>query len=264
MRGQAFFEHHQAADAAVAVLERVDALELAMEVDDVFERFPGLGVVAFEQLPHLGMHLLGRAGFVASHFIGEAFVFAHIEPVFPAVGGPGLEHSMERFDQGLRQFVFGVVDDGVDAAEVVGGLHDVVHLEGLVLANPDRIGLEDVAGLLVGEPATLDVVGVIRQVNLRTVVDAAAHFALFLLTKSLQKGRGFLFATSAHGKWRIGRNAPGLAGQEGAFHLSGGAPVADGAFGQAVPVGKSSDGDIFHIRRHMHLSARICLPLLQI
>ena len=35
--GKALLEHHQAADAAVAVLEGMDALELAVEVDDVFQ-----------------------------------------------------------------------------------------------------------------------------------------------------------------------------------------------------------------------------------
>ena len=70
------------------------------------------------------MDLFGRTGFSSAHFVGQAFVIAHIEPVFPAVGGPGLEHSMKLFDQGLRQFIFGMVDDEVDAAEVVGGLHD--------------------------------------------------------------------------------------------------------------------------------------------
>ena len=70
------------------------------------------------------MDLFGRTGFVASNFVWPAFVIAHIEPVFPAVGGSGLEHSVKLFDQGLHQFILGMVDDEVDAAEVVGGLHD--------------------------------------------------------------------------------------------------------------------------------------------
>lgn len=34
---QAFLEHHQSAYATVAVLEGVDAFELAVEVDNVFK-----------------------------------------------------------------------------------------------------------------------------------------------------------------------------------------------------------------------------------
>ena len=45
VRREAFFQHHQSADAAIAVLEGVDALELAVEVDDVFEGFLCFAVV---------------------------------------------------------------------------------------------------------------------------------------------------------------------------------------------------------------------------
>ena len=128
---KALLEHHQAADAAVAVLEGVDAFDLAVEVDDVFERLLRIVVVGLEKGFHFGMHLLGRAGLSSTNFVGQAFVIAHVEPVFAAVGGPGLENSMEFFDQGLRRFILCMVDDIVDAAEVVGGLHDVVHVNGL-------------------------------------------------------------------------------------------------------------------------------------
>ena len=129
-----------------------------------------------------------------------------------------------------------MVDDIVDAAEVVCGLNDIVHIDGLafalalVIGETDRVGLKDVPGLVVGEFAALDVVGVVRQINLRAVVDAAAHFALFLFAKSLQKGRGLLFAPATGGQWGVGRDAPGLAGKEGPLNLPGRAPVADGAF----------------------------------
>ena len=35
--GEALLERHQTADAAIAVLKGMDALELAVEVDDVFQ-----------------------------------------------------------------------------------------------------------------------------------------------------------------------------------------------------------------------------------
>ena len=88
--GKALLEHHQAAYSAVAVLEGVDALELAVEVDDVFQRLLLLGVIGLEQGGHLCMDLFRRAGFVATDFVGQAFVFAHFEPILTAVGGAGL------------------------------------------------------------------------------------------------------------------------------------------------------------------------------
>lgn len=247
MIGKAFLEHHQATDAAVAVLEGMDAFELAVEIDDIFERFRGLVVVGLEQGFHLGVHLLGRAGFSSAHFIGQAFVVAHVEPVFAVVGGPGLENSMEFLDQGLRQFIFGVVDDIVDTAEVVGGFYDVVHVDGLafalalVVGETNRVGLEDIPCLVVSQFAALDMIGVVGQINLRAVVDAAAHFTLFFFAKSFQKGRGFLFAAAAGGQLSIRGEAPGLAGQEGSINLPGRAPVAYGPFGQVMSIGKFSD-----------------------
>ena len=90
-----------------------------------------------------------------------------------------------------------MVDDIVDAAEVVGGLHDVIHIDA-VFGDADRVGLEDIPGLLVGELAALDVVGVVGQVNLGAVVDAAADFTLFFFSESFEKGRGFPFSSAAN------------------------------------------------------------------
>ena len=60
MAREAFLEHNEAANTAVAVLEGVDAFELAVEVDDVFERLLGLVVVGLEEHLHTLVHLLGR------------------------------------------------------------------------------------------------------------------------------------------------------------------------------------------------------------
>ena len=46
---QAFFEHDESSYASVSVLERVDAFEFAMEVDDVLQCFVFYGVVRFKQ-----------------------------------------------------------------------------------------------------------------------------------------------------------------------------------------------------------------------
>lgn len=79
--GQAFLEHLQAPDAAVTVLEWVDAFELAVKVDDI-----------------------------------------------------------------------------VDAAEVVRGLHNIIYVDCPALSYPDCVGLEYIASLVVGEFAALDMV----------------------------------------------------------------------------------------------------------
>lgn len=192
------------------------------------------------------MHLLGRTGLPAADFIGEAFVIADIEPFFLTIGGPGLEHPMEFFDQGLCQFVLGVVDDEVDATEVVGGLHDVVHVECLPVGDSDGVGFEDEPGLLVGEATAFDMVGVVGQIDLGAVVDAAAHLAFFLFAETLQEGRAFPFMDVVPGGYGVNRDAPGLAGEEGTVNLAGGAPVARRPHGDFMPFGEFGDGDVFH------------------
>ena len=134
-----------------------------------------------------------------------------------------------------------MVDNVVDAAEVVGGLHDVVDVEDLFLAgvDSDRVCFEDITRLVVGEPAAFDVIGVEGQVNLRAMVDAAARLAFFFFAKSCQKGGAFLFVGAVRGQGRIGRDVPGLAGKECAVNLSCGAPVPDSPFRQFVLFSKS-------------------------
>lgn len=46
--GEALLEHHQTTYAAVAVLEGMDALELAVEVDDIIKRFLWLVIEGLE------------------------------------------------------------------------------------------------------------------------------------------------------------------------------------------------------------------------
>ena len=147
---------------------------------------------------------------------------------------------MEFFNQRFRQPVFGMIDDEVDAAEVVGGLHDVVHIDA-IFGDADRVGLEDIPRLLVGKPAALDVVGVVGQINLGAVVNATADFTLFFFSESLEKGRGFLFASATPRQFCIGRQAPGLAGQERPGNFPGSAPVAHRPLRQTVLLSKFTD-----------------------
>ena len=64
---------------------------------------------------------------------------------------------MQFLDESLGERLCSLVYDHVDAAEVVRGFEDVVHTQRLAF-DTHRVGLEDVAGLVVGQPAALDVV----------------------------------------------------------------------------------------------------------
>lgn len=92
-------------------------------------------------------------------------------------------------------------------------------------------------------------VGIIGEVNLGSVIDSAADFALFLLTKTLQQRTFFLFTFP--GQRGVGRNVPSLPHKHSPFHLPGRAPVPDRAFGEIVLLRKLTNGYIFHLYRQL-------------
>lgn len=177
---QALLEHHEPSNTAVAILKRVDALETLVQVENVVECFVPPGVVLRQESLHLTVYLFGRCGLHAAHLVGQPLVVAHDEPLLAAVRRAGLELCMQFFDEDLGERFFGPVDNRVDAAEVVRGFENVIHAQRLAF-DAHRVGLEDMAGLVVGQPAAFDMVRVIGKVDLRAVVDAAleTHRLLF-------------------------------------------------------------------------------------
>ena len=175
---QAFLEQQQAADAAVAVLEGVDALEAVVEVQQIVEGFLLLCVIIPQKPLHGGGDFLRRGGGAAADLVGEALIVAHGKPILAAVGGAVFQHGVELLDQAFGNGVIGCVDDQIDAAEVIGRLHHVVHPDGGVHA--DGIRLEDQPGLVVGQAAALHMIGVVGQVDLDLMINAAMELRRLL------------------------------------------------------------------------------------
>ena len=86
----------------------------------------------------------------------------------------------------LRQPLFRMVDDIVNTTEMVHRLHNIIHIDRIV-SNANGVSLKDIACLVVGQTATLDMVGVIGQVDLRSMIDAAFQSGCFLFPKCLQQ-----------------------------------------------------------------------------
>lgn len=237
---QTLLEHHESSDTAVAVLKRVDALETLVQVEDVVECLVAPGVVLRKESLHLTVHLLGRRSLHAAHLVGQTFVVAHGEPLLAAVRRAGLELCVQFLDEGFGERLPGPVDNRVDAAEVVRGFENVIHAQRLAF-DAHRVGLEDVARLVVGQPAALDVVRVVGEVYLRAMVDAALETHRLLFSQHLQQRHDMSRAGLALGQCGIRRNVPGLARQEGPLDLSRGAVVAGRALRDAVLCGKCRD-----------------------
>lgn len=126
---------------------------------------------------------------------------------------------MQFLDEGFGEWFPGPVDNRVDAAEVVRGFENIVHPQRLAF-DAHRVGLEDVAGLVVGQPAALDEVRVVGEVNLRAVVDATFETHRLLFAQHLQQRHDVSRAGFATGQYGICRNVPGLARKKGPLDLS--------------------------------------------
>lgn len=120
---QTFFEQQQAANAAVAVMEGVDALEAVVEVQQIVKGLFFFGVVVPQQGFHSGGDVFRCGGIPAADLVGKALVIAHGKPFLAAVRGAVFQHGVELLDHALAGGVAGRVDHQVDAAKMIRGLH---------------------------------------------------------------------------------------------------------------------------------------------
>ena len=100
-----------------------------------------------------------------------------------------------------------MINDVIDAPEVVGSLNDIIHVH-IFVCDADCVGLEYISGLFVGELAAFDVVGVVCEIDLCAVVDASAELCFFFFSESAQKGRDLFFC--AFRDAGVCRDVPGL------------------------------------------------------
>ena len=130
---------------------------------------------------------------------------------------------------------------------MVGRFDDIVHVDGFIFQHADRIGFEDVSRLVGGQPAALDVVGIVRQLHLYLVVDTAFAAALHFVREYLSEGGGRFFCRrGARGLGRILGDIPCLSGQERALYAPLRAVIPDAAFGQVPQFRGLLYGYIFH------------------
>ena len=120
--------------------------------------------------------------FVPAYLIGQAFVFSDGEPLLAAVGCPRFEDGVQLFDKRFGNPLFGTIDNEVDATEMICRLYDIVYTHTLAF-DTDGIRFEDVTRLVMRQAAALDVIGVVGQVDLCAMIDAAFELHLLLFTQ---------------------------------------------------------------------------------
>ena len=88
--------------------------------------------------------------------------------------------------EGFTQRLICLLNTQVYAAEVICRLQNIIHIDRFGF-HADGVGLVDVPGLIVGQAAALDVVGVVGELDLHLVVDTALDSARFLRTEKFQQ-----------------------------------------------------------------------------
>lgn len=135
--------------------------------------------------------MLGMRSFSSAHLVCEKLVGAHLEPALAAVACALFQHGVQKQYVLLCKGTFGIVDDPVDAAKVVGRLDYVVQPENrAAFFASNGICLVHEGRLLVREATPFYAVGMVGEVHLHAMVDAAGQAHLPFFRKPLQKGAG--------------------------------------------------------------------------
>ena len=143
---ETLLEGDEPADPAVAVLERMNALKLPVKPNDVVDGDGLGGLISGEQVFHAGGNILWLGGLKATDHVGALLVVAHSEPRQSGILGSLFQDAVQFFDNGFGERRLRLVYHVVNSPEVVDGLDDVIHRDGLV--HGDGTGLKDEPRLL--------------------------------------------------------------------------------------------------------------------
>ena len=100
---------------------------------------------------------------------------------------------MELLEHALGHLAVGVFDNIIDAAKMVGGLDHVVYFDVVIfLKSTDGVGLVNVSGLVLGEAASFDMIGIISEFYLELVVNAALGAKSVFAAEDLEEGKGLI------------------------------------------------------------------------
>lgn len=177
---ETFAEHYQSSYPAIAVLKRMNRLEPLVEINNILERRVFPAGVFFQQRLDFAVDILRFRRVVATNLVWQFLVITDLEPCSTFIGCSRFKQEMKVFDERFSELSVSIVDDVVYRTEVVCGFNNVVDVDRAV-CKADGVGLENIAGLVMGQPAAFYMVGIIGEVNLYAVVDAALCFTGLLL-----------------------------------------------------------------------------------
>lgn len=118
---------------------------------------------------------------------------------------------------------------------MVGSLYHVISVNAREGARRNGVCFKNVASLVMSETAAFDVVGIVSQLNLDLVIDAAGDALAVFTAKSLFQGRAGIFRVFAFGLMSRGGDLPDAASNNSTRDAAILAIFANGAFGK-LPV----------------------------
>ena len=135
----------------------MNSFKFVMKCDDVLKFLFTVPVIFLKQLCHFLRNFFRRNRRSAAYFILHPLILTDCEPGFSAVTCSSLKDAVQLLNHMLREHSVCVIDDIVDAAEVIYSLHYVVYVHRWIF-DTDRIGFKNEPGLIVGEPAPFDMI----------------------------------------------------------------------------------------------------------
>lgn len=198
---EAFFEHQQAPNAAIAILEGTDALEADMEIENLMEAdiFPSL--VFFEEQID-GCRDLGRGCSLAKlGCSGRLAISGDNGSVALMAAALAEEGGLQLLDESLSQRLHGVGENHIHTEEVIPCFDNVVDLDGFFVGE-DPVGLVQNLDLIPCESVAGHASVAVDHIDLQVFIEAAVRSAVALLDKGFEKFgklRSFLFLSDGLG-----------------------------------------------------------------
>lgn len=176
---QAFLEHDEPADAAIAVGKRVHLLKhpVAHGHD---ERVVSQACVraehAFHELGYVCSRGCGGGGNTKplNDFVVSSFVAADVAPRLLFLAGAVFENGVKTAHQRPVYRVIRVIEHVVERVKMVGGFNRVVYADLLAPVRKEAPGFENLCRLRFGECGTFHMVRVVRHEDLRPVEQCVA------------------------------------------------------------------------------------------
>ena len=132
------------------------------------------------------MHISWHCRRLTPNLVCQTLVIAYCKPRFPAVGCVGFQYQMQLFYMCFCDFFGSVVDNVIDTTEMVYSLHYIVNV-GVFGCYAYGVSLKNQSSLLLGEATALNMFGVVCQIYLDAVINAAFHTAVFLFTQTCKQ-----------------------------------------------------------------------------